>query len=161
MVAKQIVQMLLCLGADPADIGVTSPYSQQVRLLQNAVSLLGKTSSARQLQEKAMISCTDDECKHMDERLKASRQVTVMTIDKFQGQDKSIMVISMVRSNSQGHTGALLSDCRRINVALTRAKHKLVLIGNSEVLCRVPMLKQAYAEIGRLGVTYDMNDRDS
>ena len=58
----------------------------------------------------------------------------ISTIDKFQGRDKSIMILSLVRSNAHGKAGRLLNDPRRINVAVSRAKHKLVLIGSSWTL---------------------------
>ena len=57
--------------------------------------------------------------------------VEISTIDKYQGRDKSIIIISLVRSNIHGKAGKLLNDSRRINVAVSRAKHKLILIGSS------------------------------
>ncbi len=58
----------------------------------------------------------------------------VLTVDKYQGRDKACIVLSFARSNDQERTGELLKDWRRINVALTRAKHKLVLIGSRRTL---------------------------
>lgn len=56
------------------------------------------------------------------------------TIDRYQGRDKEAIVISLVRSNDQGRTGRLLDDYRRINVALSRAKKKLIIIGSLKTL---------------------------
>jgi ATP-dependent RNA/DNA helicase IGHMBP2 len=62
-----------------------------------------------------------------------SEFLTIDSIDGFQGQERDIIIISLVRSNSKGEIG-FLSDTRRMNVALTRAKRKLVVIGDSSTL---------------------------
>ena len=56
------------------------------------------------------------------------------TIDRYQGRDKQAIVLSFVRSNQSGKAGRLLNDLRRVNVALTRAKSKLVMIGSFSTL---------------------------
>ncbi len=89
-------------------VAVISPYRQQVEILQEyfgAMELPGHYLSA----------------------------VTINTIDSFQGQEKDIVYISMVRSNTEGTIG-FLSDTRRMNVAMTRARKKLVIIGDSATL---------------------------
>lgn len=63
--------------------------------------------------------------------------LTIDSIDGFQGQERDIIVISLVRSNAQGEIG-FLSDTRRMNVALTRAKRKLIVIGDSATLSYHP-----------------------
>lgn len=68
----------------------------------------------------------------LDELIKHT-SVTVQTIDSFQGQERDIILISLVRSNSAGEIG-FLKDYRRMNVAMTRAKEKLILIGDSATL---------------------------
>jgi len=60
----------------------------------------------------------------------------VLTVDQFQGRDKDCIVLSLVRSNSAGATGSLLSEWRRINVALTRARKKIVIVGSYNTFCR-------------------------
>lgn len=67
----------------------------------------------------------------------AELDVPADTIDGFQGQERDIIIISWVRSNPQGETG-FLGDERRLNVAYTRARHKLVVIGDSATLCSLP-----------------------
>jgi superfamily I DNA and/or RNA helicase len=57
----------------------------------------------------------------------------VSTIDSFQGQEKEVIILSLVRSNDEGEIG-FLKDYRRMNVALTRAKEKLFVIGDSATL---------------------------
>ena len=65
-----------------------------------------------------------------------ARQLSVNTIDGFQGQERDIVYISMTRSNAEGNIG-FLSDIRRMNVAMTRARKKLVVIGDSATLSRL------------------------
>lgn len=93
----EIVDFYQKLGIDDKDIGIISPYADQVSLLKNK---------------------TD---------------IEVKTVDGFQGREKEIIIISTVRSNDKGKIG-FLSDLRRLNVALTRAKRKLIIIGNKETL---------------------------
>ena len=95
--ALKIVNDYLDLGFDEEDIGVISPYSDQVNMISNE---------------------TD---------------VEVKTVDGFQGGEKEIIIISTVRSNEKGKLG-FLEDLRRLNVAITRAMKKLIIIGDIETL---------------------------
>jgi superfamily I DNA and/or RNA helicase len=61
----------------------------------------------------------------------------VGTVDSFQGQERDIMAITLTRSNPQGEIG-FLSDIRRMNVGMTRARRKLLLVGDSSTLCSHP-----------------------
>lgn len=101
------------------NIGLISPYRGQVELLKTLVR--------------------DDDSflkiKSMQERL------TIDTIDGFQGQERDLILISLVRSNSRGEIG-FLSDTRRMNVALTRAKRKLIVIGDSATLGVHPFYRE-------------------
>lgn len=67
----------------------------------------------------------------------------VETVDGFQGREKEVIIISTVRSNSQGDIG-FLDNPRRLNVALTRASKKLIIIGNSKTLSTKPIYKRLY-----------------
>jgi DNA replication ATP-dependent helicase Dna2 len=58
----------------------------------------------------------------------------ISTIDRYQGRDKEAIVLSLVRSNPHGRTGRLLEDYRRLNVALSRAKRKLIIIGSCRTM---------------------------
>lgn len=152
---KAVVGMLLRVGVSASDIGVTSPYVQQVVSLQQALY------QAFQPQR--------DELKAEGESSKASTQTAasteskctartaVMTIDRFQGQDKAAMVVSLARSNEGKLTGHLLQDSRRINVALTRAKHKVVIVGDSSTVSQVPLLKKVLDTISRLGAVFRLD----
>ena len=59
--------------------------------------------------------------------------ITINTVDAFQGQERDIIAISFVRSNPEGEVG-FLADIRRTNVAMTRAKKKLIIVGDSATL---------------------------
>lgn len=71
--------------------------------------------------------------------IKGLVDVEVKSVDGFQGREKEIIVISLVRSNSDGVVG-FLSDFRRLNVAVTRAKRKLIVVGDCSTMCSVGVL---------------------
>ncbi len=96
-VAVKLANDYLKAGLTEDDIGIISPYADQVKIIQD------KTP------------------------------VEVKTVDGFQGREKEIIIISTVRSNEDGNIG-FLRDLRRLNVAITRAKRKLIIIGNVNTL---------------------------
>lgn len=63
------------------------------------------------------------------------RRLSACIVDSFQGQGRDIIAITLTRSNPQGEIG-FLSDIRRMNVGMTRARRKLLLVGDSATLCR-------------------------
>lgn len=98
-----------------ASVGIISPYKEQVELLQ-------------------------DQLPKQDALQEFLSWISVKTIDGFQGQERDVICISLVRSNDSGDIG-FLNDTRRMNVALTRAKRKLVVIGDSATLAYHPFYK--------------------
>ncbi|XP_025773941.1 DNA replication ATP-dependent helicase/nuclease DNA2 isoform X1 [Acinonyx jubatus] len=111
--AKLIVfltSVFIKAGCKPSDIGIIAPYRQQLKIIND---LLSHSSIG---------------------------MVEVNTVDKYQGRDKSIILVTFVRSNKDGPLGELLRDWRRLNVAITRAKHKLILLGCVPSLNRYPPL---------------------
>ncbi|KAI0249269.1 AAA domain-containing protein [Lactifluus subvellereus] len=72
--------------------------------------------------------------------LSSQPDVEVLTADRSQGRDKDCIIVSMVRSNQEGITGDLVKDWRRMNVAFTRARAKLVIFGSRKTLARTPLL---------------------
>lgn len=103
------------------DFGIITPYRAQVQFL-------------RQLFRK-------------DKELKPFRRfLTINTVDGFQGQERDVIVISLVRANEKGDIG-FLSDLRRMNVAITRARMKLIILGNAKTLSRHPFYKKLHAYI--------------
>ena len=93
-------------------VAVISPYKEQIHILNELIE-------------------------HSEELKPFRHQIAVNTIDSFQGQERDVVCISMVRSNSEGSIG-FLSDIRRMNVAMTRARLKLIVIGDSATLSRHP-----------------------
>lgn len=73
----------------------------------------------------------------------------ILTMDKYQGRDKEVMLLSLVRCNSARQTGSLLADWRRVNVSITRAKAKLVLVGSASTLTSVPVLARLLGILNR------------
>ncbi|XP_040341136.1 DNA replication ATP-dependent helicase/nuclease DNA2 isoform X1 [Herpailurus yagouaroundi] len=111
--AKLIVfltSVFIKAGCKPSDIGIIAPYRQQLKIIND---LLSHSSIG---------------------------MVEVNTVDKYQGRDKSVILVTFVRSNKDGPLGELLRDWRRLNVAITRAKHKLILLGCVPSLNRYPPL---------------------
>lgn len=92
------------------DFGIITPYRGQARLLRRLLKM-----------------------QHYFRKLK--RYITVGTVDGFQGQERDVIVISLVRDNAEGNIG-FLRDLRRMNVAITRARMKLIIIGNVKTLSR-------------------------
>lgn len=106
------------------DVGLISPYKAQVQYL-------------RQLLRK-------------DNFFKPYRQaVTINTVDGFQGQERDIIIISLVRANEEGQIG-FLNDLRRMNVAMTRARMKLIILGDVPTLTRHAFYRKLYEYIGKL-----------
>jgi ATP-dependent RNA/DNA helicase IGHMBP2 len=96
---------------------------------------------------KQQIAVLADQLKHAPDLQPYVSNISVNTIDSFQGQERDIVYISMTRSNPEGTIG-FLSDIRRMNVAMTRARKKLVVIGDSATLSVLPFYSSfvSYAE---------------
>lgn len=77
-------------------------------------------------------------------------KISINTIDSFQGQERDIVCISMTRSNTE-HKVGFLSDIRRMNVAITRAKKKLIVIGDSTTLSTLPFYRKLIDHIENAG----------
>ena len=107
------------------DIGVISPYKAQVQLLRR---MFGRDAFLRPFRN----------------------SITVNTVDGFQGQERDIIIISLVRANEDGSIG-FLSDIRRMNVAITRARMKLFILGNAGTLRKHPFYRKLYEYVRELG----------
>lgn len=100
------------------DVGVISPYRAQVQYLRRLIM--------------------------KNEYLKPFRRsISVNTVDGFQGQERDIIVVSLVRSNDEGQIG-FLRDLRRMNVAITRARMKLIIIGDQSTMTSHPFYRKLY-----------------
>lgn len=106
------------------DTGIISPYRGQVQLMRG---MIGR-----------------------DRFFKPFRHlISINTVDGFQGQERDIIIVSMVRSNEDGQVG-FLRDLRRMNVAITRARMKLILVGDSHTLCRHSFYRKLYDYVAKL-----------
>lgn len=103
---------------DSIDVGIISPYRAQVQYLRQRVKKSQFFKPFRHL-------------------------ISINTVDGFQGQERDIIFISLVRANDEGQIG-FLSDLRRMNVAITRARMKLIILGDAETLCKHKFYKQLY-----------------
>jgi superfamily I DNA and/or RNA helicase len=75
--------------------------------------------------------------------------ISVNTVDGFQGQERDIILISLVRANDEGQIG-FLRDLRRMNVAITRARMKLIILGDASTMTRHPFYRKLYEYIEAL-----------
>lgn len=82
--------------------------------------------------------------------------VEVNTVDKYQGRDKLCVIVSLVRSNEGGHVGDLLRDWRRVNVAVTRAKRKLLLLGSRRTLSHNMLFQDLFVLLDRNSWLYTL-----
>ena len=106
------------------DVGIISPYRAQVQLLRRMLKQSEFFKPFRRL-------------------------ISVNTVDGFQGQERDIIVISMVRSNDEGQIG-FLRDLRRMNVAMTRARMKLIILGDRSTLTRHPFYRKLWQYVQSL-----------
>ena len=109
------------------DVGIISPYRAQVQYLRHLIKRTDFYKPFRKI-------------------------IAVNTVDGFQGQERDIIVISMVRSNEEGQIG-FLRDLRRMNVAITRARMKLIILGDSATLTRHPFYRRLKEYIDSLSET--------
>ena len=110
------------------DVGLISPYKAQVQYLRRLV--------------------------RGDAFFKPYRQaITINTVDGFQGQERDVILISLVRANEEGQIG-FLNDLRRMNVAITRARMKLIILGDASTLTRHAFYKKLYGYIESLHESY-------
>ncbi|KAF8931211.1 Tripartite DNA replication factor [Haplosporangium gracile] len=89
-----------------------------------------------------IISVLRAQLKILSRLLRTRSRLDIHTVDRYQGKDKECVIVSLVRSNAEQHVGELLKDWRRINVAFTRAKRKLVVFGSRHTLQGSPIFSQ-------------------
>ena len=117
LLLKHLTQLALQWNAQNRNenfpsIAIISPYKQQIQVL-------------------------NEQLLHVPELQPYLSNISANTVDSFQGQERDIVYISMTRSNQEGNIG-FLADIRRMNVAMTRARKKLVVVGDSATLAQFP-----------------------
>ncbi|XP_051146312.1 DNA replication ATP-dependent helicase/nuclease JHS1 [Andrographis paniculata] len=130
-IVAEVVKALLHRGIEGKNIGIITPYNSQANLIRGALS----------------------------------EPVEVHTIDKYQGRDKDCIVLSFVRSrenprSSASYSSSLLGDWHRINVALTRAKRKLIMVGCCGTSSKVPLLKLLINKVEQLSGMFALSVKD-
>ena len=123
----QLVLSLLALGIPAAEIGVMTLYRSQLALMRQLFKVAG-----------------------------IDRKVEIDSADRFQGRDKECIILSFVRSNDAGVVGDLLKDWRRVNVAITRARSKLIMLGSRQTLRRNDLLEKLLAHVDARGWSLDL-----
>lgn len=113
------------IESERIDFGIITPYRGQARLLRRLLKM-----------------------QHYFRKLR--RHITVGTVDGFQGQERDVIVISLVRANTEGQIG-FLRDLRRMNVAITRARMKLIIVGNAETLGHHRFYRELIEHVRRHG----------
>ncbi len=118
-----LAEYLLKIGkqrvlAESIDVGIISPYRAQVQYLKHLIKKYEFFKPYRRL-------------------------ISVNTVDGFQGQERDIILISLVRSNDEGQIG-FLKDLRRMNVAMTRARMKLIILGNKDTMTQHQFYKELW-----------------
>lgn len=104
--------------SESIDVGIISPYRAQVQYLKKLIKKYEFFKPYRRL-------------------------ISVNTVDGFQGQERDVILISLVRSNDEGQIG-FLKDLRRMNVAMTRARMKLIILGNKDTMTKHPFYKKLW-----------------
>lgn len=117
LLVHQLACALLKGGLQPTSLGIISPYRHQLKLISQ---VFHRHTNGKQ------------------------NEIEINTVDKYQGRDKSCIIVSLVRSNEHCNVGDLLKDWRRVNVAVTRAKRKLILVGSLSTLKGSLLLQELF-----------------
>ena len=115
------------------DFGLISPYKAQVQYIRKLIKQDAFFKPLRRL-------------------------ITVHTVDGFQGQERDVILISLVRANEDGKIG-FLNDLRRMNVAITRARMKLMILGDASTLTRHAFYNELYNYISQRGKIITINTK--
>lgn len=134
---------LLSLGVPASEVGIIAFYRSQLALLRTSLSSAHTQTQSSELAAPATGP--------------GAAAVELHTADKFQGRDKEVVLVSCVRSNENGLVGDLLKDRRRVNVALTRARSKLVILGSEQTLSGNELLRDIVALCREKGWVLDLS----
>ena len=135
----------------PGDIGVIAPYAAQVRRLREL------WASSPAYITRALWCPSDEPGRGVDAEARAERELEVHSVDGFQGREKEVIVLCTVRANSGGSLG-FVADDRRLNVAVTRAKRGLVVLGNRATLSSDKTWREWIRWVDKRGLSVKASD---
>jgi hypothetical protein len=135
--ALRLTRALLQAGLPGKELALISPYRQQNKVLSAGLA--------------AMQGDTEE---------KQKADVEILTADRAQGRDYDAVLVSLVRSNDEGQVGHLLTDRRRINVAFTRARSKLVLFGCARTLKASDVMKEMIELMESRGWVHELDEEE-
>ncbi len=186
MLCRQLVDALQSVGVARSDIGLITVYRSQLALLKHSIlprrlsppphrsrrlrsyenqpSRHGDSDGDRKYSngddgsnnDKSSISSRNKSGGEDDDDDADDGYLEMHTTDKFQGRDKEVVIVSLVRSNEARNVGELLNDWRRINVAFTRARTKLLVVGSRSTLAGNELLKTFVDMADARGWTVDL-----
>jgi len=135
-----VTAKMVALGVAPSDIGLMAPYRSQLKLLRSKLDAMG-----------------------IEHSIGSGGPIQIDTIDRFQGSDRQLILMGFVHSPSDSKLGAIVRDWRRINVALTRSKSKLILIASARALrcSKSQILEDLLALLQRKGWVVDVQNEDA
>ncbi|KAH0787602.1 DNA replication ATP-dependent helicase/nuclease DNA2 isoform X1 [Histomonas meleagridis] len=134
IISAAAVTLVLC-GISPTQIGIISPYRAQVHFIKEALEFQLRSA---QLYFPTLIN--DIEV--------IKKQLECHTVDKFQGRDKEVVMFSAVKSNRKSSPGVHITDWQRLNVSITRAKTKFILVGSRKTLENSPIFSKMFEILG-------------
>ncbi|KAJ2777273.1 DNA replication endonuclease-helicase Dna2 [Coemansia interrupta] len=137
-IIKVLTKILQACGIEGRNVGILSPYRTQLKQLEIEFGIRREGHSQTSLDSPEAIE--DGQSAGVRRLVQEYSGIEVHTIDRYQGRDADVIIISLVRSNSNQAIGDLLRDWRRINVAITRARFKLIIVGSRKTLTRSPLL---------------------
>ncbi|KAJ1667443.1 DNA replication endonuclease-helicase Dna2 [Coemansia sp. RSA 1646] len=160
-IIKVLTSILQGCGVEGRQISILSPYRKQLKRLEIEYGIREddekSTGSVPEASPSNKSIISRDATLHLStqnsqdpeaetargrDELKGSSGIEVHTIDRYQGRDSDIVIISFVRSNTAQAIGELLRDWHRINVAITRARYKLIMVGSQKTLQRSPLFAE-------------------
>ena len=133
----------------------TSKYnSTEAKVVKRLVRKIQKKEENMRI---AIITFYSEQVSEIKNRLGDKPGVVVETVDAYQGQERDVVVISFVRCNKMGRVG-FVADARRLNVAFTRAKNAMLVVGNRDTLVHNPLLKAWFDEVDKMDCSYELED---
>lgn len=143
-ITKVVLKLIYDKGIPKSDIGIITPYRGQRDLIS---SVLVKNDLINPEKDDILIEIDRDDIYNESKpvTIHSVSEIMIASIDAFQGREKNFLIMSCVRSNKENKIG-FLGDERRLNVALTRAKYGLIMVGDVECLTKGDSLWKEYLE---------------